>query len=61
MFNENTEKDTLIRFGQFIQDYNPNIITSYNGDRFDYPFLQRRFEINYLKFTTYMGVVNHDG
>ena len=50
-----------MRFAQFIQNYNPNIITSYNGDKFDYPFLQRRFEVNYLKFTAEMGVTNHDG
>ena len=50
-----------MRFAQFIQNYNPNIITSYNGDRFDYPFIQRRCEINFIKFTSEMGVSNHDG
>jgi len=51
----------LLKFSQFIQSYNPNIITSYNGDRFDYPYLKRRFELNYIKFTSEMGVTDHDG
>ena len=44
-----------------MQSYNPNIVTSYNGDRFDYPFLQKRFEVNYLKFTAELGVVESSG
>ena len=44
-----------------MQSYNPNIVTTYNGDRFDYPFLQRRFELNYLKFTAALGVQENSG
>lgn len=56
VYNELTEKDLLLRFGSFIQGYNPNIITTYNGDKFDYPYVKRRMELNFLKFTAEMGV-----
>lgn len=61
VFNEPSEKELLLRFSNFISSYNPHIITTYNGDRFDYPFLQRRFELNFLKFTSEMGVSDQGG
>ena len=61
VYNEDSEKATLLRFASFMQSYNPHIVTSYNGDRFDYPFLQRRFELNYLKFTAELGVQESSG
>ena len=51
----------LLRFGSFIQGYNPNIITTYNGDKFDYPYVKRRMELNFLKFTAEMRVSEQGG
>lgn len=42
VFNEINEKDLLLRFFKVITDYKPLIITSFNGDRFDWPFIEER-------------------
>jgi DNA polymerase epsilon subunit 1 len=61
VFNEPSEKDLLSRFASFIQGYNPHIITTYNGDKFDYPYIQRRMELNFLRFTAELGVSEQSG
>lgn len=45
-------------FVNIIQDYKPVVITSYNGDRFDYPFIETRCQINYIDFNNESGVMN---
>lgn len=42
VFNEPTELATIQRFFDHILDIRPHIIVSYNGDFFDWPFLETR-------------------
>jgi DNA polymerase epsilon subunit 1 len=42
IFNEPDEKATLRRFFDHIIEVQPQIITSYNGDSFDWPFVDAR-------------------
>jgi len=41
--------------------YRPSIVTTYNGDRFDYPYVMKRCEINSLSFTGLFGVADLGG
>ncbi|KAJ3423383.1 DNA polymerase epsilon catalytic subunit a [Anaeramoeba flamelloides] len=45
IFNEKNEKATLLRFYQHIQEIKPNIIVTFNGDAFDFPFVDSRSRI----------------
>ncbi|CAD8196556.1 unnamed protein product [Paramecium octaurelia] len=42
IYNQPNEKSLLLKFFQVILDYKPNIISSFNGDRFDWPFIEER-------------------
>lgn len=42
VYNESTERATIKRFFDIIVDYKPLIITSFNGDNFDWPFIHER-------------------
>lgn len=42
IYNEKNEYDTMKRFFKVIIDYKPTIITSFNGDKFDWPFIENR-------------------
>ncbi|KAJ3127228.1 DNA polymerase epsilon catalytic subunit [Nowakowskiella sp. JEL0407] len=42
IFNENDEKALLRRFFDHIQETRPNIFVTYNGDFFDWPFVETR-------------------
>eukprot|EP00049_Salpingoeca_infusionum_P023474 m.12318 g.12318 ORF g.12318 m.12318 type:complete len:2363 (-) comp5819_c0_seq1:202-7290(-) len=42
VFNETNEYNTLRRFFDHIQDVKPNIMVTYNGDFFDWPFIEQR-------------------
>ncbi|CAG8517653.1 10346_t:CDS:10 [Paraglomus occultum] len=42
IFNEKNERTMLQRFFKEIRKYKPNIIVTYNGDNFDWPFVERR-------------------
>lgn len=44
VFNEPNEKALLIKFIDHIQKTKPFIITTFNGDFFDYPFIEARME-----------------
>lgn len=45
IFNEETEEDLLRRFFDHIQEVQPNVVVTYNGDGFDWPFVERRAEL----------------
>ncbi|KAK4997483.1 DNA polymerase epsilon catalytic subunit [Elasticomyces elasticus] len=45
IFNEPDEKGVLERFFQHIKDARPTIIATYNGDFFDWPFVEARASI----------------
>lgn len=42
VFNEPDEKSLLERFVEHFRDVRPNIIVTYNGDLFDWPFVEAR-------------------
>ncbi|CAD8196110.1 unnamed protein product [Paramecium pentaurelia] len=42
IYNEPDEKSLLLKFFQVILDYKPIIISSFNGDRFDWPYIEER-------------------
>lgn len=44
VYNEPAEKETLEKFLLVLHTYRPHVITSYNGDGFDWPFLERRMQ-----------------
>lgn len=48
-------------FIDIIQNYKPTVITSFNGDKFDYPFIEARCAHNYIDFSKTMGVNNKTG
>eukprot|EP00730_Choanoeca_flexa_P010343 TRINITY_DN17556_c0_g1_i1.p1 TRINITY_DN17556_c0_g1~~TRINITY_DN17556_c0_g1_i1.p1 ORF type:complete len:104 (+),score=27.68 TRINITY_DN17556_c0_g1_i1:29-313(+) len=45
VFNEVNEHATIAKFYQHIQEERPHVMVTYNGDSFDWPFLERRSEI----------------
>jgi DNA polymerase epsilon subunit 1 len=44
IFNEKNEESSLRKFFNHIRSCKPLIITSYNGDFFDFPFIEKRAE-----------------
>lgn len=44
-FNEKNELNTLNRFVEHIKETKPNIFVTFNGDFFDWPFLEKRASI----------------
>ncbi|TFK24084.1 DNA polymerase epsilon catalytic subunit A [Coprinopsis marcescibilis] len=48
VFNEPNEAATLKRFFSHIQDVKPTIMATFNGDFFDFPFLDARCKVNGL-------------
>ncbi|CDR97363.1 DNA polymerase family B, exonuclease domain containing protein, putative [Babesia bigemina] len=56
VFNEPNETDLLQRFFTLIVSLAPHIIVTYNGDSFDFPYVQRRAELNGLSMEKSLGV-----
>lgn len=50
IFNEPNETKLLEKFFTLIKDYRPAVITSFNGDKFDFPFIHERCRRNDLNF-----------
>ncbi|KAJ6626952.1 hypothetical protein B0H10DRAFT_1997385 [Mycena sp. CBHHK59/15] len=46
VFNEADETATIMRFFSHIQDVKPTVMASFNGDFFDFPFLDARAKAN---------------
>ncbi|ANB11162.1 DNA polymerase epsilon catalytic subunit [Sugiyamaella lignohabitans] len=42
IFNEETEKELLVRFFDHIKEEKPTVIATFNGDFFDWPFVEAR-------------------
>ncbi|KJH52429.1 hypothetical protein DICVIV_01406 [Dictyocaulus viviparus] len=55
VFNEIDETSTIRRFFDHILQIQPNIIVSYNGDFFDWPFMDARASIRGINMTEYIG------
>ncbi|GMM40373.1 DNA polymerase epsilon catalytic subunit [Hanseniaspora uvarum] len=55
IFNEDDEKAMILRFFEHIQDVKPTIIATYNGDFFDWPYLDKRATINEVSMYEEIG------
>ncbi|KAL6933559.1 related to DNA polymerase epsilon catalytic subunit A [Hanseniaspora guilliermondii] len=55
IFNEEDEKSMILRFFEHIQDVKPTIIATYNGDFFDWPYLDKRATINEISMYEEIG------
>ena len=56
VFNEVNEEALIQRFFKHIRELCPDIIVTYNGDFFDFPFVDRRAQIYGLNLKTEIGV-----
>lgn len=56
IFNEKNEKDLLIRFFKHIVLSKPTVYVTYNGDFFDWPFIDTRSKVNGLDMYKEIGV-----
>jgi DNA polymerase epsilon subunit 1 len=56
IFNEQTEEDLIRRFLSEFQRLKPQIVVTYNGDFFDWPFLEQRCAVYGLDLKYELGV-----
>lgn len=56
IFNEKTEIDLLVRFFDHIRELKPNVYVTFNGDFFDWPFIDSRASLHGMKLTDEIGV-----
>lgn len=62
IFNEADELGVIRRFFSHIQDTRPTVIATYNGDSFDFPFVEARAEYHGLNMLTEIGFAkDNDG
>ncbi|KAI9204184.1 uncharacterized protein BJ171DRAFT_442631 [Polychytrium aggregatum] len=55
VFNEPNEKSVLVRFFEHIEQVKPTVIASYNGDFFDWPFVEKRAQHHGLDMKKEIG------
>ncbi|PKI82744.1 Pol2p [Malassezia vespertilionis] len=55
IFNEKNEMDLLRRFFSHVQDARPTVIATYNGDSFDFPFVETRAKAHGLDMLQEIG------
>jgi len=66
-FGENGERECIIEFFKYIGELMPTIIGGYNSASFDFPFIEKRAELNDLdiktltKYLTKEGIKKKDG
>ena len=53
--NHKDEKSLLISFFDLVKNFSPHVVVTYNGDNFDFPFLQARAEANDLVLRDSIG------
>ncbi|CAI2378542.1 unnamed protein product [Moneuplotes crassus] len=56
VFNEPNEKALLDKFFQHIRETKPFIFVTYNGDNFDWPFIETRAKINHMNLEDEIGI-----
>lgn len=56
VFNELNERDLLQRFFDHVVDVQPHIFVTYNGDFFDWPFLDARAKVHGINMADEIGV-----
>ncbi|KAI3405326.2 POL2 [Candida oxycetoniae] len=55
IFNEPDEKHVLLRFFEHIRDVRPTVIATFNGDFFDWPFIENRARFHDLDMFEEIG------
>ncbi|KAG0251624.1 DNA polymerase epsilon catalytic subunit [Actinomortierella ambigua] len=60
IFNEATEEDCLWRFFHHIQEVKPTVYVTYNGDFFDWPFIEARAKLHGIDMFKEIGVKKDD-
>lgn len=55
MVNEPDEKSVLERFFEHIADVKPHVIVTYNGDNFDWPYVEQRAAFHGMNMTLDTG------
>ncbi|KAF9436997.1 DNA polymerase epsilon catalytic subunit [Entomortierella beljakovae] len=60
IFNEPNEEETLRRFFQHVQEVKPTVFVTYNGDFFDWPFVEARAKIHGIDMFNEIGVKKDD-
>ncbi|CAK9437319.1 uncharacterized protein LODBEIA_P16970 [Lodderomyces beijingensis] len=55
IFNEQDEKHVLLRFFEHIRDVRPTVIATFNGDFFDWPFVENRARFHDLDMFDEIG------
>jgi len=53
-----SEKDNIIEFFKIIDELHPDLITAYNSENFDWPFIERRCERLSIDFTKVVKTLN---
>lgn len=61
VYNEPSEKACIKKFFDIIVDYKPLIITSFNGDKFDWPFIHERCRQLGLSLEREIGINLEEG
>ena len=61
IFNEKDEWAVLNRFFEHIRDSRPHVYVTYNGDFFDWPFVEKRGEILGLDMQREIGIYSMQG
>lgn len=61
IYNEADEGAMINRFFAHIQQVRPLIMVSYNGDNFDWPYLEKRAELNGLSMAGIVGLKKSTG
>lgn len=55
VFNEPNEKATITRFFDHINEIRPHIFVTYNGDFFDWPFVEARAAVHNMDMKERIG------
>ncbi|KAG0052419.1 DNA polymerase epsilon catalytic subunit [Gryganskiella cystojenkinii] len=60
IFNEPNEEECLRRFFQHVQEAKPTVFVTYNGDFFDWPFVEARSKVHGIDMFQEIGVKKDD-
>lgn len=61
VYNEPNEKAALVKFMEHIKEAKPFIITSFNGDFFDWPFVEERMRRHNIDMLSEIAIANNNG
>ncbi|KAF9586291.1 DNA polymerase epsilon catalytic subunit [Lunasporangiospora selenospora] len=60
VFNEPNEEECIRRFIQHVQEVKPTVFVTYNGDFFDWPFMETRSKIHGIDMFHEIGIKKDD-